>query len=177
MIEMNYRQRRLNRLKDYDYSQSGWYFVTICVKDRRCIFGEITDSTTMLNRYGEIIQVIWQNIPCHYDGVSLDECIIMPNHIHGIIIIENDDNSIEKTEQCYIAENYGLLSKIIKSFKGICVKTIRSQFGDYDFGFQRSFYDHIIRSEKSLNAIRQYIIYNPLKWSTDELNPKSTRQL
>jgi len=169
------RQRKLNRWKDYNYSQNGCYFVTICIKDKMCLLGEVDNKEMILNRYGNIVNEFWNDIPNHYNNVFLDEYIIMPNHIHGIIIIENN---LVGTEQCSVPKetfikNYGLISKIVKSFKESCVKTIRSQHNDSSFAFQRSFYDHIIRSEKSLNAIRQYIIDNPLKWELNEDNPNN----
>jgi REP element-mobilizing transposase RayT len=172
------RQRKLNRWKTYDYSQNGCYFVTICIKGKMCLLGEANNNEMILNRYGDIVNEFWIDIPNHYNDVFLDEYIIMPNHIHGIIIIENN---LVGTEQCSVPHrsvpkeanirNYGLLSKIVKSFKESCVKTIRSQYQDHIFTFQRSFYDHIIRSEKSLIAIRQYIKENPLKWELNEDNP------
>jgi len=188
------RQRKLNRWKDYDYSQDGGYFIIICIKDKMCLLGEVENHKMIFNQYGEIIKEIWNNIPYHYENIILDEYVIMPNHIHGIIIIiENNPvgtehrsvqisgQSIVGTEHrsvphCSVPNeanprNYGLVSKIVKSFKETCVKTIRSRFDDFTFAFQRSFYDHIIHNEKSLNAIRQYIVENPLKWDINEDNP------
>jgi REP element-mobilizing transposase RayT len=143
-----------------------------------CSLGEVNNNKMILNRYGDIVNEFWNDIPNHYNGVFLDEYKIMPNHIHGIIGIEN---ALVGTEQCSVPhrsvpkeankKNCGLLSKTVKSFKESCVKTIRSQYQDYVFAFQRSFYDHIIRSEKSLSTIRQYIIENPLKWEINEDNP------
>lgn len=99
----------------------------------------------------------------------------MPNHIHGIIIIEgNYNDNIVGTEQCSVPtsmeKNYGLLSNIVKSFKNVVTKIIHDQFQDYGFKWQRSFYDHVIRDETSLNKIREYVVNNPLKWDWDKNN-------
>ena len=173
------KNRKLNRLKGYDYSRDGWYFVTICIKDRIKCLGKIENGKMILDKYGKIAKKYWSEIPDHYNNVFLDEWIIMPNHIHGIIVIENDDKTITATVgtgHCPVpttvntGSKYGLLSKTVKSFKEISLKTIRKQFNDFEFSWQRSFYDHIIRDEKSLEKIRNYIANNPLKWETDRNN-------
>jgi len=171
----NVRNRKLNRLKGYDYSQDGWYFVTICIKDRIECLGKIKNEKMEYSRYGDIVLKYWQTIPDYYKNVFFDEWVIMPNHIHGIIVIENP----VETEQCSVPtmvgknKKYGLLSKIVKSFKEISLKTIRKNYNDYEFIWQRSFYDHIIKNEKSLNKIRHYIYYNPAKWELDRNNPEN----
>ncbi|MFH1822162.1 MAG: transposase [Patescibacteria group bacterium] len=222
------RNRKLNRLKGYDYSQNGWYYITICVKNRIEYLGNINNEKMEYSRYGNIVLKFWQAIPDHYDNVLLDQWVIMPNHIHGIIVIENKIIPIGTeqciaanvgteqciaanvgteqciaanvgteqcivanvgTEQCIVAnvgtehcsvpthtinvKNYGLLSKIVKSFKEISLKIIRKKYNDFEFSWQRSFYDHIIRNEKSLNNIRRYIYYNPTKWELDRNNSEN----
>ena len=158
--EKQIKNRKRNRLRGYDYSQNGWYFVTICIKDKIKCLGEIENEKMEYSQYGDIILKFWQEIPKHYKNVFLDEWIIMPDHIHGIIIIENPIAIVTADNN----GNYGLLSKIVKSFKEISLKTIRKDYNDYEFAWQRSFYDHIIRNEKSLNKIREYIRNNPQKW-------------
>jgi len=177
------RHRKLNRWEKYDYSMAGCYFVTICIKDKLCLLGEIEERTVFLNNYGEIINNAWKNIPNYYDNVILDEHVIMPNHIHGIIIIRStlvgtEHRSVPNCSDLKRSiprdvnvKNIGLLSKIIRSFKESCVKTIRMKYQDYAFAFQRSFHDHIIRNEKSLYAIRQYIKDNPQNWLINDDNP------
>jgi putative transposase len=90
-MEPNHKQhnRRLTRLKDYNYAQPGGYFITICAKNRLCLFGEIENNRVNLNHYGEIIQQSWLNLPQHYANVKLDAFAIMPNHLHGIIFLED----------------------------------------------------------------------------------------
>ena len=129
-MSLSRSQRKRNRLKGYDYSQVGWYFVTICVRDRIECLGKIKNNQMEYGRYGGIVLKYWQTIPNHYQNAFLDEWIIMPNHIHGIIVIIDDSVG---TGQCPVPTNnffvptgntntnirYGLLSKIIKSFKEI----------------------------------------------------------
>ena len=176
------KHRKLNRKAGHDYSQNGYYFVTLCVKDRVECLGEIKNEEMVYNRYGQTALKYWQAIPDHYPNVFLDEWIIMSNHIHGIIVIENPvaenvGTGHVGTEQCSVPtdavkqKNYGLLSKIVKSFKEKSLKSIRNDFHDHEFAWQRSFYDHIIRNEKSLQNIRKYIYYNPAKWESDRNNP------
>ena len=154
------KNRKLNRLKNYDHSQKGSYFVTICIKNREEILGEIENNKLILNRYGKTVNNFWLEIPNHYKNVQLDEFIIMPNHMHGIVIIDNNNVG---TEQCSVPtmKRYGLLSKIIKSFKEMSVKSIKKGFNKRDFVWQRSFYDSVIRTKESLINIRRYIINNP----------------
>jgi len=176
LYQKQIRNRKGNRLKGYNYSRDGCYFITICTKNRIECFGEIRNEKMEYGRYGNIILNFWRAIPDHYENVFLDEWVIMPNHIHGIIVIENKiiPDVVVGTEHCSVptravgdGKNYGLLSKIVKSFKEISLKTIRKNYNDFDFFWQRSFYDHIIRNEKSLDKIRRYIYYNPTKWELD----------
>ena len=161
--------RKVNRLQGCDYSEVGYYFVTICVQNMIEWFGEVRDGKIILSEYGRIAEKIWLEIPKYYKYVGLDEFIVMPNHIHGMIIINDYDVG---TEQCSVPtkRKYGLLSKVVKSFKEVFVKTIRRQYNIPDFQWQRSFYDHIIRNEESLHEIRNYIRYNSSKWEYDREN-------
>ncbi len=174
-MKSTFKERKLNRLNEYDYSKNGYYFITLCTKDGIEYFGKIENEEMILNQFGETAERCWKEIPNHYDNVEIDEFVIMPNHIHGIISI-NDDND-KWTEHCSVPTNttnterrYGLLSKIIKSFKNVVIKDIHEKFSDNKFQWQRSFYDHVIRNEKSLYEIREYIIYNPLKWDLEKNN-------
>ena len=171
---MKYKENKPHRLKYFNYSKPGYYFVTICTKNRIEWFGEIKNDEMFLNENGNIASMIWTQIPEHYKNILIDEWIIMPNHIHGIIIIKR--NARVDVEHCSTStgqNNYGLLSKVIKSFKEFTIKTIRTKHFNYDFKWQRSFHDHIIKNEYALNNIRKYIRNNPSNWSLDIKN-KST---
>ena len=111
---MPIHHRKPNRLKGYDYNQPGYYFITLTTKNRLPYFGKIVDGSIRLNNYGILAQNSWENIPTHYANVNLDVFAILPDHIHGIIIIGEATNVV--TEHCSVTT--GLLSKIIQSYKG-----------------------------------------------------------
>lgn len=155
------------RLQNYDYSNDGAYFVTICTKNRECHLGEIVNGEMTETIQGKIIRESWLDLPNHYRNCILDEFIVMPNHVHGIIFIDND--SVET----------GLkpvsLSEIMRGFKTFSARKINEYLNTQETPFWQSrFYDHIIRNENELARIREYIIDNPLKWELDENNLKNT---
>ena len=180
--------RRSIRLRDYDYSLPGSYFITMCVKDRKNLFGNIVNGEMRLNQYGRIVQTTWNDIPHHYSGVLLDEFIIMPNHIHGIIIITNEsvgaipaikmaDLRHESPLRMSVKERRRmLLSKIIGRFKmnsSKIINTIQNTPGKTLW--QRNYYEHIIRNEKSYHRIQDYIINNPHRWQMNKENPEKKK--
>lgn len=149
--------RKKLRLDWFDYGNQGYYFVTICTKWRMDNFWSIENSRSNLNDYWEIVFKCWENIVEHYEGIELDEFIIMPNHIHGIIIVGNE----------YFRSD---ISNIIKWFKIWVTKEIRQNYGDYEFAWQKSFFDVIIKNQQQLDKTREYIILNPSKWWEDVNN-------
>jgi putative transposase len=161
-VHKTYHRKR-NRLLEWDYSNAGWYFVTICTDKRKNWFGEIRNGEMILNEIGKIVKKFILEIPKHYSTSNLDIYQIMPNHIHLIIIIEN----IEMQNSVLPYDRYGLISKIVKSFKNAATKEIRKSAENKYFAWQVSFHDHIIRNEISLQKIREYIINNPIKWDLD----------
>ncbi|MFC1725472.1 transposase [candidate division KSB1 bacterium] len=173
-MEKELKKRKLNRLKGYDYSMPGLYYITFCTFKNIEWFGKVIDGQMNLNDYGDVAKSFWMEIPKIHRNLKLDEVIIMPNHIHGILIINDETVG---TEHCSVQKetsiNYSLLSKIVKSYKEKVSKTLKRKFKLYDFKWQRSFYDHIIRNEKSLNEIRKYIVNNPAKWEDDRNNPEN----
>jgi len=176
----NIHNRKSIRLKEYNYALPGEYFITICTNDKECLFGEIVEEDMKLSQIGAIVQRYWEEIPKHFPNVGLDAFIVMPNHIHGIIVITNSVGAIHElplqgklplpmTKQQRRAM---LLPKIIGRFKMNSAKEInmfRNTTGSHVW--QRNYYDRIIRDEKELNNIREYIINNPLQWFFDEENP------
>jgi REP element-mobilizing transposase RayT len=171
--------RKSNRLQGYDYSQNGYYFVTLCVKHRIEAFGNISKDVVLLSNEGKIVkkQMNWLSI--HFPYIHLDEYIIMPNHVHAIIVINNsiicgrDNPRIVPTNTVINTKKYNrkfnLLSKVINALKTTSSILIH-QSGYNAFQWQRSFYDHIIRNEKSYLTIKQYIRNNPQNWSQDPEN-------
>jgi len=154
--------RKTNRLSKFDYSQPGYYFVTVCTDNRKECFGKVENGVMILNTEGKIAEKSWKNTPECYQGVDIDEFAVMPNHIHGIVIIrERQAEGLHYT-----------LSQIVGSYKNVVSKNIHAQ-GNIQFGWQPSFYDHVIRKDESLDKIREYIRNNPLKWELDRNNPSN----
>jgi len=159
MFKNKYRVES-GRLKGYDYSSPGAYYITTVTKNRKCYFGNVVNDKMILNEFGKIVNNFWKEIPKHFPYVILDEHIVMPNHVHGIIILD------EFTEISKTKEKRQPIGVIINQFKRICTITIRMT--DINFGWQPRFHDHIIRNEDDLNRIRQYIIDNPKNWNSDD---------
>ena len=185
--------RRSIRLKRYDYSQEGLYFITICTQNREHFFGEIRRGDDLsrpgmqprpemqLNEYGKIVQMVWNELPQHFQKIILHEFIVMPNHIHGIIEIgvgtdccrgaSRGASNRAPTKNGGFAEKnnpmfYENLPRIIRWFKGRitfeCRKTMPY------FAWQRNYHEHIIRNENAYQTISEYIINNPINWGNDK---------
>jgi putative transposase len=164
------KQRKSIRLKEYDYSIPGGYFVTICTHERVCYLGEIVGEKMQRSRAGDIVQRCWEEIPNHFENVELDAFIIMPNHIHGIIIITEPVGAIHESPLRMTRQERRrmMLPKIIGRFKMTTAKEInvlRKAAGCPVW--QRNYYEHIIRDDRDLENIRDYIANNSLKWPND----------
>jgi putative transposase len=161
------------RLKEYDYSQAGLYFVTICLQDRLCLFGKIEDEKMILNDVGLMIERQWTDLINRFDNVRLYNFVIMPNHFHAIIEIvvqENINMSLKKKT----------LGEIIGAFESIVTVEYIRGVKDNNWQpfnkrlWQRNYYEHIIRNEQSYNTIYNYIINNPTNWKNDKLYERNT---
>jgi len=166
--------RRSIRLKEYDYTRAGAYFVTICAWNRECLFGEVVNGEIRLNEWGEVVAKTWECLEERYPYVILDEWVIMPNHLHGIVIITDDIEYRRGGSRTAPTETLKRkpLGRLIGAFKTVSTKLIneiRSNPGAPLW--QRNYYEHIIRSERDLQDIREYIAGNPIKWEEDEENP------
>jgi len=149
--------RQALRLPTYDYGSVGIYFVTLCTENRRCYFGEIRDDVMALNPVGERIRQTWLWLGDQYPHVGLDDFTVMPNHLHGIIEIRTA----------------GLkpLGQLIGAFKTVSAKAVKPLLNMPDSLWQRGYYESILRTERSLQNVRQYIRDNPKNWSRDPNNP------
>ena len=160
------RKRRSTRLRDYDYRQDGVYFVTICTHQLICLFGDVIDGAMRLNANGVIVEEEWRRTAELRPYVGLDVFVVMPNHVHGILMIEAGERFVSNPGKHLPARSLGA---IVGQFKGSVSKRIRARQGMRRIKvWQRNYHDRVVRSEKALQAIRGYIVYNPARWAEDE---------
>jgi len=161
-------QRKIHRLKDFDYSQKGAYFITICTLNRDKLLGRIVDGQVALNDSGRAVLSVWDDLTSRFPMIETDAFVIMPNHVHGIIIVGAQ----------FIAPFEGsmnrapTLGEIVRFFKAVCTRVIRINH-HANFSWQRNYYEHVIRDNNSLKLIREYIVTNPLRWELDRENPSA----
>ena len=160
------RRQKTNRLSRYDYSAPGYYFVTVCTKNRAMIFGDVTDGQMTLNEYGHKVQECWMKLPNHYPHIELDEYIVMPNHFHGIVRI--CDNDVGARHASPLRLPLGIMIGGFKSAVTKRINQLRRTAGQSVW--QRNFHDRIIRNEEELYETRKYIRENPKKWELDPEN-------
>ena len=185
--------RRSIRLKGYDYSRPGIYLVTICTQGRECLFGQIVDGEMQLNHAGRIAQDEWLRSAELRPRVTLDAFVVMPNHIHGIIILtdrrrgtlqrapaERAPTERTPTERAPTVERFGKptsdsIPTIVRLFKSAATKRINEMRRTPGVPvWQRNYYEHIVRTDASLQRIRAYIGSNPERWALDRENPGRT---
>jgi len=177
-FDSDIHHRRSIRLAGYDYSQMGAYFVTICTRERRCLFGDVVDGEMRLNPYGAIVTSAWQWLAGQYPYVALDECVVMPNHLHGIIEILDCDRGVDSCRggsRTAPTKKRKPLGRIIGAFKTVSTKRInKMRHTPAVTVWQRNYYEHIIRNETDWERTREYIAANPALWDEDKENPNST---
>lgn len=157
--------RRSIRMRGFNYSLVGTYFITICTSNKACILGNIHNEQMRLNELGQIAEAWWENIPYHFPTVQLDQFVIMPNHIHGIVAIGDRHTTV----------NGSLLGRIVAYFKYQSSKQINLVCNTPGQRvWQRNYWEHIVRNEAALSRIQEYILDNPVKWNHDKLNPQFT---
>ncbi len=162
-MNKEYPKRKSIRLKEYDYSKEGYYYITVCTKNKELYFKtcEIKD----------IVHNCWIKIPDYFKNVGIDEFVIMPNHLHGLLIIDKKLCQINELNKNIDMKHKPTIGEIIRYFKARTTHIMRKN-NSSEFSWQRNYYEHIIRNEKELNRMRKYIIDNPLKWELDKYNPK-----
>ena len=182
--------RKSIRLQGYDYSQAGAYYVTSVTYHRDCLFGKIENEIMILNEFGKIADECWRAIPEHFPAVGLGAYVIMPNHVHGVIMI-NDDESASNgvvaqhvgATQCVAptptitrptGPKHGSLGAIIGSYKSAVSHRINKEYNATGI-WQRNYYEHIIRNEREMDNIWRYIEANPAQWDGDDENPSNIR--
>jgi REP element-mobilizing transposase RayT len=188
--------RRSIRLKGYDYSKAGAYFITICTHSRECLFGKITNGEMKMNDAGRMVQTIWDDMPSRFDNVESGTFSVMPNHIHGIMVLTpcrgescirpshsgGDHTGGDHKEGDHKDRPYGTtagtVGRIIQAFKSI--STHQYTVGVKTSGWppfpgklwQRNYWEHVVRDDSELNRIRAYILNNPAQWESDKLHPR-----
>ncbi len=224
----SYPTRRSTRLRDYDYSQPGAYFVTLCIEQRLPLLGKVVDGEVALSPAGEMVATVWQNLAVYY-GVGIDAFVVMPNHLHGIVVLtageggvglptmppsrarvcgEDGDRSHVPTPRLLLSTGAerrdvrtpplqiptgkdkgsgltppGSLSTVILRFKTFTAHEYGRGVRDGRWPrypgrlWQNRFHEHVIRNERDLNAIREYIANNPLQWHLDRENPERRRMI
>ncbi len=186
--------RQSTRLKGWDYSRPGAYFVTINVKGRVCFFGRVENDKVILSDVGKVAHNNLIAIPEHFPHVSLDEYVVMPNHVHVIVFIDRPVEAVQTNRKGFplerpyanhknkaeyyqkISPKKGSLSVIMRTYKG-SIKTWCNNNGYGDFEWQSRFNDSVIRSNEELKRRRQYIIDNPKNWDDDDYNPMNDKRI
>jgi REP element-mobilizing transposase RayT len=190
---VTHHHRRSIRLQGYDYTQSGAYFVTICTHQRAPLFGQVVDGEMVINSWGQIVQSCWDEIPRHFPSVELDAFVVMPNHVHGIIVIVGDVGATHGSplqtpnrSPVHLGDELplppvrssdpphgaapGSLGAILGQYKSSVTRYLNRLPNPPDHPlWQRNYHDHIIRHEHDLNRIREYIIHNSARWPQDAL--------
>jgi REP element-mobilizing transposase RayT len=163
------------RLRGYDYSSPGAYFITLCAWNRECIFGEIIDGEIKLNACGTIVQQEWMRSLTIRREIELDEFIIMPNHVHGVVFINSNGNAtrdVGANGRSPLRMQSRSLSSFIAGFKSAVTKSINISRNTPGMPvWQRNYFERVIRNENELFRIREYIHINPAQWDIDEENP------
>ena len=178
---MTYPQRRSIRLRGYDYSQEGAYFVTIVTQGRALLFGDVVDSQMELSPAGECVLSIWRDLPTRFPRLVLDEFVVTPNHVHGILLLNGPVGAALVAASPTARVGRVGLSEIIGAYKSLTTveygKGVRRKgWEPYRVRlWQRGYYEHIVRDEESLLALRRYIRENPARWSMDPENPQRSR--
>ena len=165
------------RLQSWDYGNNGAYFITICTKKRYCLFGDVKDGKMQLNEIGQLAEKYWMEIPNHFSFIKLGNFVVMPNHTHGILIINKTNDILEESgavetnnktigQMRFQNQGKNTISSIVGSYKSVVSK--HSRLIHADFAWQPRFHDHIIRDAQSFENIQNYISINPIKWGKDK---------
>lgn len=166
-------QRRSLRLKGYDYSQAGAYFVTICAHGKECLFGEVIENEMKVNELGRKVQEVWDDLPVHYSHVATDVFVVMPNHVHGVIVMreEIEIGLVGAGLKPAPTKRHGLpeIVRALKTFSAQKINELREISGAPVW--QRNYYEHVIRNDADYNRIAEYIANNPQRWIEDSLHP------
>lgn len=152
--------RKQIRLIGHDYSDPGYYFVTLCTSLRKCRFGSIQNAAILPTSLGRLVEGCWNDLPGHFNGLKLGSFVVMPNHVHGLLLFPTTSFTIGVPHQ------FNSLGDVIGGFKSAV-----SRKSGIRLLWQRGYYDRVVRNEKELHRIADYIRLNPMRWHSDEHNP------
>lgn len=184
MTEGPAKRRKSTRLRHHDYSAPGYYFFTVVTQGRTHLFGRIDGETMLRSAPGEVVASVWLRLPLHYLHVALDEFVVMPNHVHGIVVLLDEADiradqantsgspigAGSKTAPTKHARRHGL-PEVVRAFKTYSARAVNEARETPGAPvWQRSYYERVIRDEAELERAREYICLNPLKWHLDEEN-------
>ncbi|MEM6256483.1 MAG: transposase [Cyanobacteria bacterium P01_D01_bin.156] len=174
--------RRSIRLKGYDYSSPGGYFLTLCTHERKCLFGEIQNGRMILSDWGAIVAEEWKKSAQIRQEIELDVWVVMPNHFHGIVFITDVGVSGDSSQHPHRTDKKGIMplmkpksiSSLMAGFKSATTKRINQlRNASVTPVWQRNYHDRIIRDEAALQTIRQYVRNNPQQWQIDQMHPEN----
>ena len=171
-------RRRSIRLHGQDYAQAGAYFVTVCTERRVCLLGTIVGGEVELSAVGCIVLETWEALPARFPQVELDTFVVMPNHVHGIVVITDKTGAQQSSAPTVGVADVGTrptLGQIMRAFQSISAKRCNDALGRVGRFWQRNYYEHIIRDEADLVRLREYIVCNPGRWAEDDENPANAR--
>jgi REP element-mobilizing transposase RayT len=163
-------RRRSPKLEGYDYTSPGVYFVTLCARAGRYPFGEVCDGEVRLSDVGRAIAQCWKDVPRHFQTVELDLYVVMPNHLHGLIALTEAADSLPPVR------TRPSVHTVVGAFKSAATRRVNVMRNTPGVSlWQRTYYDHVVRTEQGLERIREYIANNPIRWEIDEENPERKR--
>ena len=174
-------RRKSIRLDGYDYSQAGSYFVTIVTQDRLCLFGEVAEGEMRLNEAGEMVRIAWETLPGRFPSIGIDAFVVMPNHIHGIIVIHHVGASLVGAHSDIRATTRvaPTLGDVVGAYKSLTTLEYGKGVRDMDWPsfntrlWQRNYYERVIRDDEEWNRVQEYIADNPVQWEMDMENPNA----
>ena len=165
------RHRRSVRLPGYDYARPGAYFVTLCTHERACLFGDVVGDAVRLTWAGGVARRAWEALPTHAPHVAVDAFVVMPNHLHGVLLITAPSDEPARASGA-AGTAPGSLGALVQSYKSVVTRRVnRRRETPGGRLWQRSYWDRVVRSERELDAVRRYIRENPARWHFDRLYP------
>lgn len=164
-MPLNSTGRHSIRLSGYRYTRRGWYFITMCTADRVRMLARLRRNALELTAAGRIVADAWADLPSRFPHIAIDAFVVMPDHIHGIIVIRRRPQStIRGTLRTHRGSIPGSLPAIVQAFKSMSTRRIRSEVDRNARVWQRNYYERIVRDDDAITAIRRYIVNNPAKW-------------